>query len=86
MSYSIARVAKFSALYIGATFVAGLVASLILRRIGAEVGGVGSEHPFWRNIWFALPAWSAALLVYWGLARRHPESYWYTAVSVSRRR
>lgn len=83
MTYSISRVAKFSALYAVATFVAGLAASLVLPRMGVEMGGVGSEHPFWRSIWFALPAWAAALLVYWALARRYPEDYWYTAISVS---
>src|SRR5688572_1868018 len=83
MSYSIARVARFSALYIAATFLAGLAARLVLPRLGVEMGGLNSEHPFWRNVWFALPAWAAVLLIYWRLARLHPDSYWYTAVSIS---
>ena len=83
MSYSIARVARFSALYIAATFLAGLAARLVLPRLGVEMGGLNSEHPFWRNVWFALPAWAAMLLIYWRLARLHPDSYWYTAASIS---
>lgn len=82
-SLSIARVARFSALYILATFLAGLVARLLLPRIGVQMGDVGSAHPFWRNIWFAIPAWSAVLWVYWLLARRYPVGYWYSAASVS---
>jgi hypothetical protein len=70
-------------LYVVATFLAGLAARLVLPQLGVEVGGVDSQHPFWRNISFALPAWFAVLLVYWSLARRHPDVYWYTAVSVS---
>jgi hypothetical protein len=82
-SFSVARVAKFSALYVAATLLAGLVARLVLPRVGVEWGDIDSAHPFLRNIWFALPAWSAVLWVYWLLARRYPASYWYSAVSIS---
>jgi hypothetical protein len=82
-SFSIARVAKFSALYMAATILAGLAARLVLPRVGVDGGVVGSANPFWRNIWFAIPAWIAVLWVYWELARRYPASYWYSAAAVS---
>jgi hypothetical protein len=54
-----------------------------LPSFGIPFSGVGTAHPFLHSLWYAVPGWSAALAVYWLLARRHSEVYWLAAVPVS---
>jgi len=81
-TYSVARVARYSALWFVATFAAGFGYRLGLALLGIPFASVGSTHPFWHNASYAAVGCSAALLVYWLLARRHPATYWYEATSV----
>jgi hypothetical protein len=76
-------IVKYALLHLTVTIVAGFLCRQILPSFGVPFSGIGTAHPFVHSLWYAVPGWSAALAVYWLLARRHSEVYWLAAVPVS---